>query len=188
MHEDLNTYTVHPPTDAALVSRQAIRLFPAAQTDVLSNNGKLQLSRHVGALHFHSTRSKHTLSAWERNEMTKTDAWAAFIIFQYAACVTRPSSRYAVSMFLTAWNRKESRCWIHAILHLLRQRHEPEWSGNLTECWMISLEQSDEGLSRLKSHVYNLAGLIKAATCGILTSINLSHVHFGDIRVITVNK
>lgn len=128
---------------------------------------------HTDWKHNSTHSSTHTPAACERNQMTKTDASAAFIIFQYARCVTRPSSCYAVSMFLTAWDRKESQRWAHTILHLRRQRCSTEWTDNLTECWMISLEHPDEGLSRLKSRVFNLAELIKAATCSILTSINL---------------
>lgn len=145
MHEDINTHTVLPPTDilaqtvqwkhAALGSQQRVSCAPS---DVLNNMGSgLQLSGRGAGLHRYSTRTKHTQSACERDEMTKTDASAAFIIFQYAGCVTRPSSCCAVSMFLTARNRKESKSWVHAILHLLRQRWQTEWTDNSTECWMI---------------------------------------------------
>ena len=170
----LYTHTVHLTTDilAHRRSENTIRVFPAARCDVLNNNGSgLQLSGDVAGLLRYSTRTEHTLS--ERKEMTKTDASAAFIISQYAGCVTRPSSCYAVSMFLTAWIRKESKHRVHAILHLLKRRCQTEWTDNLTECWMISLEHLDGGLSRMKEHVFNLAGLIKAATCSFLTSINL---------------
>ncbi len=166
---------VHPPTDilaqtvqwkqAALRSQQTIRVFPAASSDVLNNNSSgLQLSSHAIRLHRYSTCAEHTQSACKRDQMTEMDASAAFIIFQYAGCVTRPSSCYTVSMFLTAQNQRESERWVHGILHLLRQRCYTEWTDSLTECWMISLEHPDEGLSRLKSHVFNLAALIKAAT------------------------
>lgn len=68
----------------------------------------------------------------EREEgvcVTKTDAPAAVIIFQYSGRVRRPSSVILYPCFLTARNRKESRSRAPAMLHLpgqpvqARRRH-----------------------------------------------------------------
>lgn len=164
----LQTYWHRLWVETSCLGISADRVFPAAQSDVLNNNGSAEKPRRRSArlLNSHQT---HT----ERDEMTKTDVSAAFIIFQYSGCVTRPSSCSAVSMFLMAWNRKQSKCWVHAILHLLRQRCQTEWTDYLTECRMISLQHPGECLSRLRRQVFNHAELIKDATCNILTSINL---------------
>lgn len=117
-------------------------------------------------------------TACEPGQMPKTEASVFFIIFRYAACVMRPSSCYAASMFLTAPHQRSQHAERASYFIPPRQLPWAERADNLAECWMISLEHPDKGLSQLKSHAFNLALLIKADTCCILTSINLYHLQF----------